>query len=87
LVCTSIATAHRITQFRVVELFETEKRTVTPIAKPAQATVVRRPQATCRIDYTLETFEPILRSRLERLQEALSKEHFEATLNYGVKST
>jgi hypothetical protein len=35
--------------------------------------------------YTLETFEPILRSRLERLQEALSKEHFEATLNNAVK--
>jgi hypothetical protein len=35
--------------------------------------------------YTLETFEPILRSRLERLQEVLSKEHFEATLNNAVK--
>jgi hypothetical protein len=35
LVCTSIATAHRITQFRVVELFEAEKRTVTHLAKPA----------------------------------------------------
>jgi hypothetical protein len=35
--------------------------------------------------YTLETFEPILRSRLERLQEALSKERFEATLNNAVK--
>lgn len=31
--------------------------------------------------YTLETFEPILRSRLERLQKALSKERFEETLN------
>jgi hypothetical protein len=35
--------------------------------------------------YTLETFEPILRSRLERLQEALSKDRFEATLNNAVK--
>jgi hypothetical protein len=35
--------------------------------------------------YTLETFEPILRSRLGRLQEALSKECFEATLNNAVK--
>jgi len=35
--------------------------------------------------YTLETFEPILRSRLERLQEALSKKRFEATLNNAVK--
>ena len=29
MVCTSIATAHRIMHFRVVELFEAEKRTVT----------------------------------------------------------
>jgi hypothetical protein len=36
--------------------------------------------------YTLETFEPILRSRLERLQEALSKERFEATVNNAVKT-
>ena len=35
--------------------------------------------------YTLETFEPILRSRLERLQEVLSKGRFEATLNDAVK--
>jgi hypothetical protein len=35
--------------------------------------------------YTLETFEPVLRSRLERLQEALSKDRFEATLNNAVK--
>lgn len=35
--------------------------------------------------YTLETFEPVLRSRLERLQEMLSKERFEATLNDAVK--
>jgi len=31
--------------------------------------------------YTLETFEPVLRSRLEGLQEALSKDRFETTLN------
>lgn len=48
MVCT-IATAHRITQFRVVELFEAEKGTVTPRANQRQATVVRRPQATCCI--------------------------------------
>ena len=36
-------------------------------------------------DITLETFEPILRSRLERLQEVLSKGRFEATLNNAVK--
>jgi hypothetical protein len=35
--------------------------------------------------YTLETFEPILRSRLERLQGALSRDHFETTLNDAVK--
>lgn len=35
--------------------------------------------------YTLETFEPILRSRLELLQKALSKECFEATVNNAVK--
>jgi hypothetical protein len=35
--------------------------------------------------YTLETFEPILRSRLERLQQALSKDRFETTLNNAVK--
>jgi hypothetical protein len=35
--------------------------------------------------YTLETFEPILRSRLGRLQEALSEEHFETTLNTAVR--
>lgn len=35
--------------------------------------------------YTLETFEPIVRSRLERLQEDLSRDHFEATLNKAVK--
>src|SRR5216683_2260068 len=35
--------------------------------------------------YTLETFEPVLRSRLERLQEALSKDRFETTLNNAVK--
>jgi len=35
--------------------------------------------------YTLETFEPILRSRLEKLQNALSKERFEETLNNAVK--
>ena len=34
---------------------------------------------------TLETFEPILRSQLESLQERLSKEHFAATLNDAVK--
>lgn len=35
--------------------------------------------------YTLETFEPILRSRLGRLQEGLSKDRFEVTLNGAVK--
>jgi len=35
--------------------------------------------------YTLETFEPVLRSRLEGLQEALSKDRFETTLNNAVK--
>src|SRR5450631_35044 len=35
--------------------------------------------------YTLETFEHVLRSRLERLQQALSKDRFEATLNDSVK--
>jgi hypothetical protein len=35
--------------------------------------------------YTLETFEPVLRSRLERLQEALSKDRFETTLSEAVK--
>jgi len=35
--------------------------------------------------YTLETFEPVLRSRLERLQEALSKDRYETTLNNSVK--
>jgi hypothetical protein len=34
--------------------------------------------------YTLETFEPILTSRLGRLQEALSKDRFETTLNDAV---
>jgi hypothetical protein len=36
-------------------------------------------------NYTLETFEPILRSRLEHLQKALSKDRFETTLNEAVK--
>ena len=36
--------------------------------------------------YTLETFEPILRARLERLQQALSKDRFETTLNNAVKT-
>jgi hypothetical protein len=35
--------------------------------------------------YTLETFGPILRPRLELLQEALSKDRFEATLNNAVR--
>jgi hypothetical protein len=35
--------------------------------------------------YILETLEPVLRSRLERLQEALSKDRFETTLNKAVK--
>lgn len=35
--------------------------------------------------YTLETFGPILRSRLEQLEEALSKDRFEATLNDAAK--
>src|ERR1700728_1003289 len=35
--------------------------------------------------YTLETFEPILRSRLELLQEALSKDRFETSLSNAVK--
>ncbi len=35
--------------------------------------------------YTLETFEPVLRSRLERLQEALSKDRFGTTLDNAVK--
>ena len=35
--------------------------------------------------YTLETFEPVLRSRLERLQETLAKDRFETTLNNAVK--
>ncbi|MCU1271780.1 MAG: hypothetical protein JWN74_3074 [Acidobacteriaceae bacterium] len=36
--------------------------------------------------YSLETFEPILRSRLGYLQEALSKDRFETTLNNAVKT-
>jgi hypothetical protein len=36
--------------------------------------------------YSLETFEPILRSRLDRLQETLSKECFEATLNSAIQA-
>ncbi|HTZ97674.1 MAG TPA: hypothetical protein VMB18_14830 [Terriglobales bacterium] len=36
-------------------------------------------------NYTLETFEPVLRSRLGRLQEALSKGRFETSLNDAVK--
>ena len=35
--------------------------------------------------YTLETFEPVLRSRLQRLQEGLSKDRFETTLNNAAK--
>lgn len=35
--------------------------------------------------YTLEAFEPVLRARLEYLQQALSKDRFEATLNNAVK--
>lgn len=35
--------------------------------------------------YSLETFESILRSRVGRLQEALSKDRFEATLNDAVR--
>ena len=35
--------------------------------------------------YSLETFADILRPRLAGLQEALSKERFEATLNRAVK--
>lgn len=35
--------------------------------------------------YTLEAFEPVLRSRLDCLQEALSKDRFETTLNNAVK--
>ena len=35
--------------------------------------------------YTLETFEPVLRSRLELLQGALSKDRFETTLSNAVK--
>jgi hypothetical protein len=35
--------------------------------------------------YTLETLEPILRSRLGNLQDALSQERFEATLNNAAK--
>jgi hypothetical protein len=36
--------------------------------------------------YSLETFEGVLRPRLAGLQEALSKERFEATLNRAVKT-
>jgi hypothetical protein len=36
-------------------------------------------------NYTLETFEPVLRCRLGRLQEALSKDRFETSLNDAVK--
>jgi len=36
--------------------------------------------------YSLETFEDVLRPRLAGLQEALSKERFEATLNRAVKT-
>jgi hypothetical protein len=35
--------------------------------------------------YTLEAFEPVLRSRLDWLLEALSKDRFETTLNNAVK--
>jgi hypothetical protein len=35
--------------------------------------------------YTLETFESVLRSRLELLQEALSKDRFETTLSNALK--
>jgi hypothetical protein len=35
--------------------------------------------------YSLETFEGILRPRLAHLQDALSKEHFEATLENAVR--
>lgn len=35
--------------------------------------------------YTLEAFEPVLRARLEYLQQALAKDQFEATLNNAVK--
>jgi hypothetical protein len=35
--------------------------------------------------YALETFEPILRARLARLQEALAKEAFEGTMNGALK--
>ena len=37
------------------------------------------------LNYSLESFEGILRPRLGRLQEALSKDRFEATLNNAVK--
>jgi hypothetical protein len=37
-------------------------------------------------NYTLETFEPVLRSRLGRLQDALSKDRFETTLNDAVRT-
>jgi hypothetical protein len=36
--------------------------------------------------YTLESFEGILQPRLRRLQDALSKDRFEATLNNAVKT-
>lgn len=36
--------------------------------------------------YTLETFEPILRSRMDNLQYTLSKERFEGTLNDAVRT-
>jgi len=35
--------------------------------------------------YTLESFDGILRPRLKRLQEALSKDDFQATMNNAVK--
>jgi hypothetical protein len=38
------------------------------------------------LSYSLETFESILRPRLGRLQEELSKDHFEATLNEAVRA-
>jgi hypothetical protein len=42
--------AHRITQFRIVELFEAEKWTVTPLAKPAHRQLSSAAlQATCCI--------------------------------------
>jgi len=37
-------------------------------------------------DYSLETFDRVLRPRLARLREALAKERCEATLNGAVKT-